>query len=36
MDPDHVPRKNFLMRTLGYFKDQDVAFVVAPQVYGNI
>jgi cellulose synthase (UDP-forming) len=36
MDPDHVPLPNFLMRTLGYFKDKDVAFVVAPQVYGNI
>lgn len=36
MDPDHIPRKNFLTRTLGYFKDEDVAFVVAPQVYGNL
>lgn len=36
MDPDHVPRRNFLMRTLGYFTDPDVAFVVAPQVYGNL
>ncbi len=36
MDPDHVPRQNFLTRTLGYFKDPDVGFVVAPQVYGNI
>lgn len=36
MDPDHVPRINFITRTLGYFRDPDVAFVVAPQVYGNI
>jgi cellulose synthase/poly-beta-1,6-N-acetylglucosamine synthase-like glycosyltransferase len=36
MDPDHVPLPAFLMRTLGYFTDPDVAFVVAPQVYGNL
>ena len=36
MDPDHVPFENFLERTLGYFADPDTAFVVAPQVYGNI
>jgi len=36
MDPDHVPRPDFLIRTLGYFTDPDVAFVVAPQVYGNV
>ena len=36
MDPDHVPFPNFLERTLGYFTDPDVAFVVAPQVYGNL
>jgi hypothetical protein len=35
MDPDHVPLPCFLQRTLGYFRDPDVAFVVAPQVYGN-
>lgn len=35
MDPDHIPRRNFLERTLGYFRDQNIAFVVAPQVYGN-
>jgi cellulose synthase (UDP-forming) len=35
MDPDHVPLPDFLQRTLGYFADPDVAFVVAPQVYGN-
>lgn len=35
-DPDHVPRHDFLIRSLGYFRDPDVAFVVAPQVYGNL
>lgn len=35
MDPDHVPVSDFLERTLGYFLDPDIAFVVAPQVYGN-
>nr|AIS85269.1 glycosyl transferase family 2 [Verrucosispora sp. MS100047] len=36
VDPDHVPLANFLERTLGYFRDPDVAFVVTPQVYGNM
>jgi cellulose synthase/poly-beta-1,6-N-acetylglucosamine synthase-like glycosyltransferase len=36
MDPDHVPMPCFLERTIGYFRDPDVAFVVAPQVYGNM
>lgn len=36
MDPDHIPNVDFLTRTLGYFSDPDVAFVVAPQVYGNL
>ncbi|MDQ0094564.1 hypothetical protein J2T21_002450 [Paeniglutamicibacter psychrophenolicus] len=35
VDPDHVPFPRFLLRTLGYFRDPDLAFVVAPQVYGN-
>jgi cellulose synthase (UDP-forming) len=35
LDPDHVPLPSFLSRTLGYFRDPDVAFVVAPQVYGR-
>src|SRR5439155_19877089 len=35
MDPDHVPLPCFLERTLGFFRDPDVAFVVAPQVCGN-
>ncbi|MFC0008090.1 glycosyltransferase family 2 protein [Micromonospora siamensis] len=36
MDPDHVPLPCFLERTIGFFRDPDVAFVVAPQVYGNM
>jgi cellulose synthase/poly-beta-1,6-N-acetylglucosamine synthase-like glycosyltransferase len=36
MDPDHVPGSDFLQRSLGYFADPDVGFVVAPQVYGNL
>ncbi|MET7468079.1 glycosyltransferase family 2 protein [Micromonospora sp. NPDC005222] len=36
VDPDHVPLPNLLERTLGYFRDPDVAFVVTPQVYGNM
>ncbi|QGV78448.1 glycosyltransferase family 2 protein [Streptomyces ficellus] len=35
VDTDHVPLPNFLERTLGYFRDPDIAFVVGPQVYGN-
>ena len=36
MDPDHVPSPDFLERSVGYFVDPDVGFVVAPQVYGNL
>lgn len=35
IDTDFVPRKDFLMRTLGFFRDSDVAFVGTPQIYGN-
>ncbi len=35
VDTDHVPHPNFGERLLGYFRDEDVAFVVGPQVYGN-
>lgn len=35
VDTDQVPEPNYLERTLGYFHDEDVAFVVGPQVYGN-
>ncbi|MFN2543573.1 MAG: glycosyltransferase [Actinomycetota bacterium] len=34
-DADHVPRKDFLKRILGYFEDPQVAFVQTPQYYGN-
>lgn len=35
-DIDFIPRKDFLMRSLGYFRDPSVAFVGGPQVYGNL
>lgn len=35
MDVDHRPTEDFLEKTLGYFQDPDVGFVVMPQVYGN-
>jgi cellulose synthase/poly-beta-1,6-N-acetylglucosamine synthase-like glycosyltransferase len=35
VDPDHVPVANFMQRTLGYFRDPDVAYVVGPQNYAN-
>ncbi|GKU84389.1 glycosyltransferase [Niallia sp. NCCP-28] len=35
MDADMVPKINFLERTLGYFKDEQVTFVQAPQVFYN-
>ena len=34
-DPDHIPRPEFLQRTLGYLRDADVVFVQAPQIYYN-
>jgi cellulose synthase/poly-beta-1,6-N-acetylglucosamine synthase-like glycosyltransferase len=35
IDNDHVPQPNYLERMLGYFRDEDIAFVCGPQVYGN-
>lgn len=36
VDPDHIPSADhFLERMLGYFRDPEVGFVVAPQVYRN-
>lgn len=35
IDNDHVPQPGYLERMLGYFRDEDVAFVCGPQVYGN-
>ncbi len=35
-DADHAPAKNFLLRTLGYFRDDAVAFVQTPQEFYNL
>ena len=35
LDPEHAPVPDFFERTLGYFHDPDVAFVVTPHVYAN-
>ena len=35
LDADMIPKKNFLERTVGYFSEDEVAFVQAPQVYYN-
>lgn len=35
LDCDHVPRKYFLKRLMGFFIDEKVAFVQAPQFYAN-
>jgi cellulose synthase/poly-beta-1,6-N-acetylglucosamine synthase-like glycosyltransferase len=35
VDTDHVPLPVMAERLLGYFRDPGVAFVVAPQFYGN-
>jgi cellulose synthase (UDP-forming) len=35
-DADHAPRRDFLVRTLGYFDDPGVAFVQTPQEYYNL
>jgi cellulose synthase (UDP-forming) len=34
-DPDHVPSREFLRRTLGYLRDPSVGYVQAAQVYYN-
>jgi len=36
IDVDFIPRPDFLTKTLGYFKDPNVAFVGTPQIYGNV
>lgn len=36
LDVDFIPKKNYLLRTLGYFHDPQVAFVGTPQIYGNL
>ncbi len=35
IDTDFIPRKDFLMRTLGYFNDPNIGWVTTPQIYGN-
>lgn len=35
-DADHAPRQDFLLRTLGYFQDPQVAFVQTPQDFYNL
>lgn len=35
-DADHAPRRDFLVKTLGYFDDPRVAFVQSPQDYYNL
>jgi cellulose synthase/poly-beta-1,6-N-acetylglucosamine synthase-like glycosyltransferase len=35
VDTDHVPLPIMAQRLLGYFRDPEVGFVVAPQFYGN-
>jgi cellulose synthase (UDP-forming) len=35
-DADHVPRPEFLERTLGFFRDPKVAIVQVPQQYHNL
>lgn len=34
-DADHVPHHDFLRKTVGYFRDQDMGFVQTPQFYKN-
>lgn len=34
-DADHVPHRNFLKETIGYFTDQKMGFVQTPQFYKN-
>lgn len=35
IDTDFIPKKSFLQKTLGYFRDPSVAWVGTPQIYGN-
>ncbi|MFZ1250583.1 MAG: glycosyltransferase family 2 protein [Candidatus Microsaccharimonas sp.] len=36
IDTDFIPRKDFLSKTLGYFRDPKIGFVGTPQIYGNV
>ena len=35
LDADMIPKKNFLTKTVGYFTNENMAFVQTPQVYYN-
>lgn len=35
IDTDFIPRQDFLVKTLGFFKNPKIAFVGTPQIYGN-
>ena len=35
LDCDHVPQPNFIERTSGYFRDENLAFVQTPQLFYN-
>lgn len=35
LDADMIPKKNFLSKTVGYFSNENTAFVQTPQVYYN-
>jgi len=35
LDCDHVPQANFIERTLGFFRDENLAFVQTPQTFYN-
>jgi cellulose synthase (UDP-forming) len=36
LDIDHIPKTNYLNKTLGFFRDPSVAWVQAPSVYKNL
>lgn len=36
LDIDHIPTPRYLHKTLGYFRNENVAWVQAPSVYGNL
>ena len=35
LDIDHLPKPNYLNKTLGHFRDEKIGWVQAPSVYGN-
>jgi cellulose synthase (UDP-forming) len=36
VDSDFLVRRDFLTKTLGYFRNTEIAFVGTPQIYGNM